>query len=429
MLFSYKNTAKIKEADIVKTANSLSEYIDHLNIVAELNNYYFFESSINLPFDTDMINYIHGLSKAMVSPKLKYILDIGIGGSNLGTKAVYDALYGYFDVVEPDRFPKMLFADTNDTDYIVRLQRLLKSVKSPEEIIITAVSKSGSTTEAVANLEILLSKNAFDFKSRLVIITDFGSPLWKQATKLDIKCLPIPEKVGGRYSVFSAVGMFPLLCAGVNIFELLGGAMELRSKCLKRPAIKNPAVLSAVVTYLNFKNGKKINDTFIFHPELESLGKWYRQLMGESIGKQGTGITPTVSIGSTDLHSMGQLYLGGPKDKFFTFISTVGHRKNVKVPQNASIPIISEELRGKSTNQIMEAIFKGVKTAYDKNDLPYVEIKFQNINETSIGKYMQLKMIEMMFLGQLLNVNAFDQPNVESYKVETQKILSSTKST
>lgn len=368
MLFSYKNTAHINNRDLIATARSLVPYISHLHEVSKWNNYQFNESSINLPLDEPLVDYVVNLKNKLAGPKLKYILDIGIGGSNLGTKAVYDALYGYFDVIEGDRFPKIIFADTNDSEFLFRLQKFLGTIQDPEEIILNAVSKSGSTTETIANLEILLNKSR-NLKDRLVITTNFDSELWYQALDQDVNVLPIPEKVGGRYSVFSAVGLFPLICANINIFSLLEGALEMRSKCLSADALKNPAVISASALFLNYKNGKTINDNFLFHPELESLGKWYRQLMGESVGKEGIGITPTVSIGSTDLHSMGQLYLGGPKDKFFTFVSSLGHKKALKVPQNPPFPLVVEELRGKSTEDIMSAIFEGVKLAYDKKQL------------------------------------------------------------
>lgn len=422
MLLSYNNTAHISQKDIIATANSLKGYVEHLNYVSNLPNYDFFESSINLPFDADLVQYVHSMRDKLVTNKLKYVLDIGIGGSNLGTKAIYDALQGYYDIVEPDKFPKVLFADTNDSEYIYKLQKFIQKIKDPQEIIISAVSKSGNTLETIANLEILMT-GVPHLKDRLVIITNFESELWLQAQHVGIKCLPIPDKVGGRYSVFSAVGLFPLMCAGFDFLELFEGAMEMRNKCIVPTPTKNPAVISAVALYLNYSDGKRINDTFVFHPELESLGKWYRQLMAESLGKKGIGITPTVSIGSSDLHSMLQLYLGGPKDKFFTFISSLGHEHSPKVSENPSMPLVVEELRGKSTQEIMDAIFKGVKIAYQKSDIPFVEIQLQSMSERSVGKFMQFKMIEMMYLGKLLKVDAFNQPNVESYKVETKKIL------
>ena len=144
--------------------------------------------------------------------------------------------------------------------------------------------------------------------------------------------------------------------------------------------------------------------------------------MGESVGKDGKGITPTVSIGSTDLHSMGQLYLGGIKDKFFTFISAENKGADISVPQEPLLEILNE-VEEKTTSEIMDAILGGVKIAFLKNDLPFMEIILDDISPHSLGQFMQLKMMEMMFLGNLMGVNAFDQPSVESYKQETRKIL------
>ncbi len=426
MIFSYMNTAQVKKDSLVETAASLDSYVAYLNDVAKQNNYLFNESSINLPLDEDLAQHLVSLKKKLVNSKLKYIVVIGIGGSSLGTKAVYDALYGFYDVVEPARYPKMLFADTSDTAVLSKLANFLSEIQNPEEVLIDTISKSGSTIEPIANLELILG-HAPKLKSRLVITTVYGSALWNIAQGQGVELLPMPEKVGGRYSVFTSVGLFPLLCAGINIFEMLEGALELRNKCLDADFSKNPALISAVAAFLAYQSGKSIHDLFIFHPELESLGKWYRQLMGESIGKDGVGITPTVSIGSTDLHSMYQLYIGGVKDKFFTFISSAGHNEPLAIGIAPEFPLTVGSLAGKDTNQIMKALFESVKEEYALNNLPYVEIQLQNISEKSLGKFMQMKMMEIMYLAKLLNVNAFDQPDVEGYKVYMKKFLAEAK--
>lgn len=424
MLFRYEETAHVTNEEISAEAPNLKPYIERLNKVAKADNYMYEESSINLPFDDKILELIVKLNNKYVTPKLKYVLDIGIGGSNLGTKAVYDALHGYADLIEPDRFPKMIFADTNNSAYIYKLYQFLRTkVEDPKEIIINAISKSGKTTETIVNLNIIASNVPFA-KDRLVITTAYNSELWKAAQELDLDCLPIPNKVGGRFSVFSSVGLFPLACAGIDISDLLKGAMEARRVCLRKDVLNNPAAVSAIIIFLNYVKGKLINDSFFFHPELESLGKWYRQLMGESIGKNGKGITPTVSIGSTDLHSMGQLYLGGIKDKLFTFISTETDTNDISVPQEPLLEIL-EEVEEKSASEIMDAILAGVKIAFLKKDLPFTELILDDISPHSLGQFMQLKMIEMMILGELMGVNPFDQPSVESYKQETRKILSS----
>ena len=157
---------------------------------------------------------------------------------------------------------------------------------------------------------------------------------------------------------------------------------------------------------------KKISllNEFYFAPELESLGKWYRQLVGESLGKShDVGITPIVSIGSTDLHSMAQLYFGGPRDKFTNLIRVENEQGTAAL--------------AKSFFKIMNAIYGGVRAAYIKNQLPFTEIIFEDISEHTLGAYMQFKTMEIMYLGRLMDVNAFDQPAVEDYKEETRKLL------
>jgi glucose-6-phosphate isomerase len=241
--------------------------------------------------------------------------------------------------------------------------------------------------------------------------------------------------VGGRYSVFSAVGLFPLMLAGIDTEKLLKGARVMHDRCIKKDVSENPALASAALVYLHSQKGVSISNTFFFNPYLESVGKWYRQLMGESIGKKysiegkevNAGITPIVSVGSTDLHSMVQLYLGGPKNKFTTFVYAPGNSKEIVVPKDLVFPSLAEGLPGKELSEIMSAIFNGVKEAYKKNNLPFVEVVLEDTSEYTLGQFLQFKMFEIMYLARLFEVNAFDQPNVEDYKKETRRILNEDK--
>jgi glucose-6-phosphate isomerase len=207
---------------------------------------------------------------------------------------------------------------------------------------------------------------------------------------------------------------------GVDIRALRDGAQNILRSCLG--VSENPALKSAIVLFSQNKAGLNINDNFIFHSELESLGKWCRQLMAESLGKNGKGITPTVSVGSTDLHSMVQLYLGGPKDKITSFIYS-GKSDAIKIPDQLSLSGLVENINGRPVSSVIKAILEGTKTAYSKKNLPFIELIIDEINEYELGAFLQFKMVETMFLGQLLEVNAFDQPNVEDYKVETRELL------
>ncbi len=422
MEFLFEDTSQTTKEDLTSYFNELKDYLEHLIKVSKEPEYKYPESSINLPFDEKVLQKIVELKTEMVTPELKYILDIGIGGSNLGTKAIYDALYGYYDLLEPNRYPKMFFADTNDPKLLFKLQQFLNSsITKPEELLINAISKSGSTTETIVNLEIVLEKISYA-KERLVVTTEQDSTLWKTAKKLDIRCIPIPEVVGGRFSVFSGVGLFPLAAAGVDIPKLLKGAMEARKHSLNDNYTKNWAFISAVASYSNYVKGKLIQDCFLFAPELESLGKWYRQLLGESLGKDGKGLTPTVSIGPTDLHSMGQLYAGGIKDKFFNLVSVEDYGVDVQVPRHPSLDTLTN-IKEKTAGDVIDAILESVKITFQNRNIPFTHTKLEALNETSLAGFMQTKMIEVMFLGKLMQVDTFNQPDVEEYKKETRRIL------
>ncbi len=427
------------EDDILKLSNNLLPYVENLRRVATSSatnvSYKEKESSINLPFDDGVLNRVQDVISGINIEKLKYVVVVGIGGSNLGTKAIYDSLRGSLDFLSHENVPKIIFLDTINEIFLNDLLDILKrDIQNKEEVLINIVSKSGATTETIVNFEILnscLGDTIGNVDSRIIITTDSDSKLWGLAEKKRLKVLEIPKSVGGRYSVFSAVGLLPLLAVGVDVSSLLLGAREMRDKCIGENIETNLAFISSTLIYLHNQNGIKIHNSFFFNPELESLGKWYRQLTGESIGKRfntegkevGCGITPIVSIGSTDLHSMAQLYFGGPKDKFTTFVYAEENNKKFSVPKKLMMNGLVASIANKNISDIMNSIFVGVKSSYKKNNLPFMEIIIPEINEYSLGQFMQFKMIEMMYLAHLLGVNAFDQPDVEGYKEETRKIL------
>ncbi len=442
MKLLYQDSCGINQKNIITIGTQLLPYIERLQKIITNDDYSKPESALNLASNSIILDVILKIKKEKINRNLKYIFVIGIGGSNLGTKAVYDATYGYYDVLAPQRYPKIIFLDTNNGGLLLQLKKFLKtSIKKPEEILINVISKSGATTETAANFEIIFGclKNIFNARNildRTIIITDENSLLWQMARKKNLTVLPIPKTVGGRFSVLSAVGLFPLSAAGIDVEKLLQGAHQMRTQCMQRNITKNPAIVSAVILYEQYGRKRNINDNFFFHPELESLGKWYRQLMGESIGKEKKhngkrtpiGITPTVSIGSTDLHSVGQLYLGGPDDKITTFINTevniaANITADITLPEKLFFSGLVENLGNKTTTQIMRAIYEGVITAYNKRKIPFMEVILRDISPYSLGQFLQFKMMEMMYLGHLLQINTFDQPNVEMYKKETRKIL------
>jgi len=281
---------------------------------------------------------------------IKYFILVGIGGSNLGAKAVYDALR------KPNPEIEMLFADTVSS---VMRQRILAKIEgvSKDEILLNYISKSGKTLETKENFDF--------FKEHAGHIVD------------TYKDLEFDKNIGGRFSVLTEVGLFPLRMCGFDTDELLHGKAD-----------AGDGKESAQWLYGQLQTGRAVHDMFLFNPELESLGKWYRQLMGESTGKDGKGFVPTVSIGSTDLHSMFQRYIGGSHNIATTFVC-------------AGEP---------------DKYYKAATQAYKEHGLPFQEYLIPKLGEYEIGKFMETKMREIIHLAHLMGVDPFGQPDVEAYK-------------
>lgn len=410
-------------------------YHESLRSVVAEGGYHKPESSLCLSSDERLHEEVRSRAQESWSDELKYIVVVGIGGSNLGSKAVYEALGGYFDRLRGNRAPRLLFVDTTAPELLAQVEDLLTTqITAPSEVFLVCISKSGGTTETLFNTEVLMACLCKRFgdaaRARAAVITQEGSPLWRAAQEQGIAVLGIPTCVGGRYSVLSAVGQLPLMLAGANVAELLRGAREMRDRCLSE-AEASPALCSATVLYHQYQEGARIHDTFLFSPHLESLGLWYRQLMGESIGKEHdrsgavvhAGMTPTVSIGSTDLHSVGQLYLGGPRDRVTTFVTIHQGRADVSMPTNRLFPDVVDMIDNTSARRVLQAILAGTQDAYRANNLPFMELSLADSSEYELGAFLQMKMLEMMYLGELMDLNVFDQPNVEAYKKETRRIL------
>lgn len=416
----------ISEQDVQSAGERLSEYHARLADIVVKGGYEELECSACLPADGVLQAESAVLVDEMRSDALRFIALIGIGGSNLGAKAIYEALRGYADAYRSDDAPRILSFETTDAASTHAMtEKLLAECGSPDEFLIVLVSKSGGTTETIAHAEALLSSLRPRFagvEERLVTITDDGSTLWKAATEHGIRTIAIPQKVGGRYSVLSAVGLVPLGAAGFDVVAFSEGAREMRDKLLGDDPEQ---LLAKSVAFFDewLKRGMSVYDLFFFSPRLESLGKWTRQLIAESLGKDGKGITPTISIGSTDLHSMFQLYMAGPKMTMTMFVSVEAGGSEASVPEERMFPGIQPHIAGKTFGDINSAIRRGAMSAYAKRGNPFIDVSFSDFSEREIGAYMQWQMIVVMCMGHLLSVDAFDQHDVQSYKDETARIL------
>jgi glucose-6-phosphate isomerase len=430
--FNYSNT-HVSTKILAHLNHQLETEIDQI-INAQIHTYETPYASAYLPFDIEILKECTLLAQQKLQLKPMALIIIGIGGSNLGTAALLEALNGkFYNETQP---LKVYFADTLDPDTTNHIIAQTKAIlKAENNIIVTVISKSGTTLETIAHyevfLEILKKYRPLTYHQYIVTITDLNSPLWIHAQQEKYSCLTLPRNVGGRYSVFSAVGLFPLLLCRIDAESLLKGAQDGFALCTKKDISCNPATLSASTLATLYAKGYYIHDIFLFCTELESFGKWYRQLIGESIGKEynnqkkrvNIGITPTVSIGSTDLHSVAQLYLAGPHNRFTTFISLANNECNVIIPHSNNSNIPDMNIEGKKYTFLMSAILQGTQQAYSETNNPFATIILPQKNAYYMGLLMQIKMLEIMYLGFLMDINPFDQPNVEIYKEKTQKII------
>jgi glucose-6-phosphate isomerase len=438
--FQYKETSHVAANDVEALFKKLAPELEKVRDLTQTSidaAYKTDYASLPVPADEAIIDSVKKVVTEKKDLKPTMLILIGIGGSNLGTLAIHEALSGNF---YNEKNPEISFysADTVDPDKLSdQLFLMEQELQKGKNVILNVVTKSGTTTETIANFELflqLLKKyKPEDFHNYVVVTTDEGSKLAHFAQEKNFSLLTLPPQVGGRYSVFTAVGLFPLGLLGADIEQLCLGARMGVLNGAHDDLDNNLAAQSAIIKYALYKKGIAINDLFVFSTRLTSVALWYRQLMGESIGKEynrdkkqvEVGITPTVSVGSTDLHSVGQLYLGGPRDKYTTFLTVDQYASNVSVPNMPEFEQFVPHIQGKPFATVMDAILEGVKQAYKEGERPYSVLSLPELDELSLGQLLQFYMVEMIYLGYLLKVNPFDQPNVESYKKETRRILAS----
>ena len=346
---------------------------------------------------------------------------VGIGGSNLGTMAIHHAL----GAVTPMR-KKVFFFDTTDPfDSTNNLFQIRKRLDAGEKILVTVISKSGGTTETLAFsawITHILEKE-YPEQVRILTISNPDSALDCLSREQNWARLSIPEKVGGRFSVFSSVGLFPLAFIGIDIEKLLFGARKALEDFFGDPQ-GHMATTVAVDLHANFPR-RNIFEHWFFAKKLENLGKWYRQLLAESIGKvradDSVGITPVCAIGTIDLHSVAQLSIAHPNDRSVAIVSE-RYQDEVIVADSPFLSILPH-LRGKTFGQIMSAARNGFVEALQHQQVPVYEYTINTDDEYDIGYWIQTKMLEVAILAELFGINGFDQPNVEDYKKGMEKEL------
>lgn len=409
----------------------LTPYTQKLRTALSDTDYTLPESPLRTPFDTDVVKEVTEKLERFRG-KTKLVLLVGIGGSDLGTRAVFESLSGHMaQYIEDDSKTKLLSFSTIEPKVLSNISKIFSQYKSVEDIALVVISKSGSTTETLANANILFSEFANHFgkeqaEKQTIVISSADMPFSNDAEKRGMLTFTIPKNVGGRFSVFSPVGLVPLHLLGFDISAFLEGAREAFTASTTTEKASVSAVLASYL-FEAYLKGARIHELFIWNPELETLGKWYRQLLAESIGKErmdGTrvGFSPTIAIGSTDLHSVGQLIFGGRNDRYTTFVSAPHEWQESEAFQGEPLFMLPV-LEGKKSGEVTQAIYKGVQATYKANNLPFVTIELDAINERELGAFMALQMTTILFLAQLFDVHAFDQPAVELYKSKVRNLL------
>ncbi|MBD5224675.1 MAG: glucose-6-phosphate isomerase [Bacteroidales bacterium] len=349
-----------------------------------------------------------------------YVVAIGIGGSYLGAKAVIEALADSFSALraDDDRRCRVLFAGQNiGEDYLCELQDFLRDKKFG----IIVISKSGTTTEpAIAfrllkeQLETQIGKE--EASKRIVAITDAKRGALRQlATEEGYKTFVIADNVGGRFSVLTPVGLLPIAVAGFSIRELLEGARTMQRATVE-PTDANPSLLYATTRNALYRAGKKIEILVNYNPKLHFMAEWWKQLYGESEGKDHKGIFPASVDNSTDLHSMGQWIQDGERIIFETVLSVEKPRHEVAIPTDAANLDGLNYLAGKRVDEVNKMAELGTRIAHVDGGVPNIRITIPALEERYLGELIYFFEKGCGISGYILDVNPFNQPGVEDYK-------------
>ncbi len=364
----------------------------------------------SLPFQE--ISTLEEISKNF-QDKFDTCVVLGIGGSALGTIAIKKALLPMFGKKEK----KLYIIDNVDPEVVTEFFEFIDLKKT----FFVIISKSGSTAETISQFliirKILIEKFGIKgYKERTVIITDpYKGTLRSVANEEELVSFDIPENVGGRFSVLSAVGLFPLSFAGIDISQLLNGAKDCYYKTENNNFTNNLAYFSGMIHYLAYEQGKSINVLMPYSSKLYGFADWFRQLWAESLGKNGIGLTPVKALGTTDQHSQLQLYIDGPKDKLITFIKVKNFHNDTTIPQQ-EIDDSYKYLFNHKISELINSAVDSTRVALAKNGVLNYTIILSEINAFNLGWLIFYYEVMTHFTGYLFEINPFNQPGVEMSK-------------
>ncbi len=378
---------------------------------------------IDLPIDYDKEEFSRiQKASAKIQADSEVLLVIGIGGSYLGARAAIEFLrHSFYNSVSKEirKTPEIYFCGNNiSSNYMNHLIEVI----GDRDFSINIISKSGTTTEPAIAFRVFkkLLNEKYGRKEaakRIYATTDKARGALKNlATEEGYESFVVPDDVGGRYSVLTAVGLLPIAVSGADIVKLMEGAASMRSYCMDLPFEENGALKYAAVRNILLRKGKGIEILVNYEPSLHFVSEWWKQLYGESEGKDQKGIFPASVDFTTDLHSMGQFIQDGQRTMFETVIN---------VEKSATEIILEEEevdldglnyLAGKSVDFVNKSAMKGTLLAHTDGNVPNLSVTLPEQNEFYLGELFYFFEFACGVSGYLLGVNPFDQPGVESYK-------------
>lgn len=390
---------------------------------------------MNLGYHEQTVWYVKEFA-SMVKGRFENILVLGIGGSALGGIAVTEALLKpYWNLLTPEQrnnMPRIFFLDNIDPDTMNGLFKILDLKKT----LVNVITKSGSTAETMSQYMVLkdmMQKElGDDYRKNIIATTDKSMGVLRQlADQEGYKTFIIPDDVGGRFSVFSAVGLVPFALVGLNIDQIINGIKDMDLALKNTDINQNIAAQSALIQYLmDTKLGKKLSVMMPYSTRLRYISDWFVQLWAESLGKEfnragekvNIGPTPIKAVGATDQHSLIQLYNEGPNDKIITFIRVENFDTTLEIPKIFEYTGIGY-LGGKTINDLINAEADSTRVSLSDYSRPTMTITLEKVDEYNIAQLLYMLEVQTAIAGELYNINAFDQPGVEQAKNYTYALM------
>ena len=418
----------IKEKEIMKYKDKVEKVHNELHKLSNDENE--FAGWLELPTNYDKEEFERiKIAAEKIKKDSDVLVVIGIGGSYLGARAVIEALSSTFYNILPDKqrkFPQIFFVGNNlSPDYV---NELLECI-SQKNISVNVISKSGTTTEPAIAFRIfreyLESKYGIDeARKRIYVTTDKAKGALKNlANEEEYETFVIPDNIGGRYSVLTAVGLLPIAVAGIDIEKLMNGAINGQEKYNDSNLKYNSCYKYAVVRNILYKQNKNIEILVNYEPKMLYFTEWWKQLYGESEGKEEKGIFPAGATFTTDLHSLGQYIQEGKRELFETIINIEKTNTDIKMKADEDDLDGLNYLEGKTMNYINHKAMEGTIEAHTTGKVPNIVINVEKMNEENLGELIYFFELACAISANILGVNPFNQPGVETYKKNMFKLL------